>query len=374
MKKTFLNIFLAGGIFLGGCAAQSASQPPLPSPELEPGIRGEQFGIDKNINESTIDQYLGREDTIYRDMRMLVDTANYEAIGGDSCLSGIVEGFEVVPYPYLCNVEGLPAEVGEGYSGNTLFTVSEDGYTANYDESMEILEYLFPKDKNIILMCGGGGYAGMTKNMLVSLGWNADHIYNAGGFWFYEGEHAVSVKREENGKVYHDFHKLPYHHIEFNDLHRIGEVPETTGTDTPIISDIPVITAEELNQKVSQGDQFALFIYLPGCVSCRDFSPVISEYEKAGLVDIYAFSLEGVKAGDTILKDEIKYTPAVVIIDQGEIVARLLPDKDEDIPYYKNTENLSEWFHDKIGTEIISGTAESEITDCNSGCEVHIKG
>ncbi|MEE3424826.1 MAG: thioredoxin family protein [Erysipelotrichaceae bacterium] len=181
------------------------------------------------------------------------------------------------------------------------------------------------------------------------------------------------MKREEDGKVYHDFYKLPYHHIEFNDLHRIGEEPQTEEEETPVVSDIPVITAEELNAKVSQGDQFALFIYLPGCVSCREFSQVVSEYEKSGPVDIYAFSLEGVKAEDTILNDEIKYTPAVVIIDQGEIVARLLPDKDEDIPYYKNTEKLSEWFHDKIGTEIVSGSAESEITDCTSGCEVHIK-
>ena len=27
-------------------------------------------------------------------------------------------------------------------------------------------------------MCGGGGYAGMTKTMLVSLGWDENKIYN----------------------------------------------------------------------------------------------------------------------------------------------------------------------------------------------------
>ena len=31
----------------------------LPKPEVTKGIRGEQFGIDQNINEETIDQYLG---------------------------------------------------------------------------------------------------------------------------------------------------------------------------------------------------------------------------------------------------------------------------------------------------------------------------
>ena len=65
----------------------------LPTPELSEGIRGSQFGIDKNINEATIDDYLNRPDSVYRDMRMLKDPGNYEAIGGDSYLSGFVRGF-----------------------------------------------------------------------------------------------------------------------------------------------------------------------------------------------------------------------------------------------------------------------------------------
>ena len=143
----------------------------LPKPEITDGLRGT-FGIDKNINEKTIDNYLNRTDTVYRDMRMLKDPGNYEAIGGDSYLSGFIKGFEVVPYPYLVNVKGLPEEVGSTYEGTTLFTEENGEYKANYKESMQILEYLFPKDKNIFLICGGGGYAGMTKTMLVKLGWD----------------------------------------------------------------------------------------------------------------------------------------------------------------------------------------------------------
>ncbi len=192
----------------------------LPKPEKSDGIRGEQFGVDKNINEETLDKYLGRDDVVYRDMRMLKDPGNYEAIGGDSYLSGFVEGFEVVPYPYLVNVSGLPEEVGESYTGKTLFTQTKDGkYAANYEESMQILEDLFPKDKKIFLMCGGAGYAGMTKDLLVSLGWDADKIYNVGGYWYYNGEHDVKVKTERNGKTVYDFWKIPYHNIDFASLH-----------------------------------------------------------------------------------------------------------------------------------------------------------
>ena len=63
----------------------------LPKPEISEGLRGE-FGIDKNINEKNIDEYLNRPDSVYRDMRMLKDPGNYEAIGGDSYLSGFVKG------------------------------------------------------------------------------------------------------------------------------------------------------------------------------------------------------------------------------------------------------------------------------------------
>ncbi len=194
----------------------------LPKPELAEGVRGQQFGIDKNIDETTIDKYLRREDSVYRDMRMLKDPGNYEAIGGDSYLSGYVDEFEVVPYPYLVNVSGLPAEVGNSYTGKTLFTEDKDGnYTANYTESMQILEDLFPKDKNIFLMCGGGGYAGMTKNMLVKLGWDADKIYNVGGYWYYEGDNNVQVKTTRDGATVYDFWKIPYHNIDFSILHEI---------------------------------------------------------------------------------------------------------------------------------------------------------
>ena len=213
-----LIILLILGIIIGIFIFNNQKDESLPIPEVTSGLRGE-FGIDKNINEETIDNYLGRSDSVYRDMRMLKDPGDYEAIGGDSYLSGFVEGFEVVPYPYLVNVSGLPEEVGDTYTGKTLFTEKDGEYTANYEESMDILEYLFPKDKNIFLMCGGGGYAGMTKNLLVALGWDADKIYNVGGYWYYDGDNNVEVKNTKYGDTTYDFWKVPYHDIDFDSLH-----------------------------------------------------------------------------------------------------------------------------------------------------------
>ena len=209
MKRLLIILTLL--LFVSGCGEVE-----LPLPEVSEGARGE-LGIDKNINEATIDKYLNREDSVYLDMRMLVDDAQYENIGGDSYLSGFVKGFEVIPYPLLVNVTGLPEEVGETYSGKTLFTYVDDTYVANYEESLAFLEYYFPKDKNIFLMCGGGGYAGMTKNMLVALGWDENKIYNVGGYWYYQGENAVNIK---NNDIY-DFWKVTYHDIDFATLHEV---------------------------------------------------------------------------------------------------------------------------------------------------------
>ena len=225
MKKNLLCmlLILVSSFCLVGCKEEKVNEVVLPKPEITDGIRGEQFGIDKNINETTIDNYLGLDNVVYMDMRMLKDPGNYEAIGGDSYLSGFIKGFDVMPFPYLVNVSGLPEEVGDTYTGKTLFTYSEEkGYVANYEESLEILEYYFPKDKSIFLMCGGGGYAGMTKAMLVALGWDANKIYNIGGYWYYEGKNNISVKKVgKDDKVSYDFWKVNYHDIDFKDLHEV---------------------------------------------------------------------------------------------------------------------------------------------------------
>ena len=164
-------LILSAALIITSFIVRQPVEPALLKPELSEGQRG-QLGIDKNINEQTIDQYLGRSDSVYYDMRMLDDPASYENIGGDRMLSGFVNGFQVVPYPYLATVKGLPEAVGQGYDGPTLFTITDDNtYLANYAESSQILTDLFPKDKYIFLMCGGGGYAGMTKNLLVANGW-----------------------------------------------------------------------------------------------------------------------------------------------------------------------------------------------------------
>ena len=233
-NKKILIIGIITSIIIGGLLSYLVfgktieyTDKPLPAPELSEGLRGK-YGIDKNINETTIDNYLNRSDTVYRDVRMLVDSASWENKGGDRYLTGYIKGFEVIPSPYLAsytdayikqkekeNVYGL-------YTGKTLFTLQDDGtYTPNYKESMEILEAIFPKDKNIFIICGAGGYAGQVKDMLISLGWNKELVRDIGGYWYYNGKNSVQVKETIDGKDYYNFSKVPYYNIDFDSLHEV---------------------------------------------------------------------------------------------------------------------------------------------------------
>lgn len=227
MKKIMMPvIFLAIGLLIsylyvnGRFNLESA----LPKPELSEGLRGK-YGIDKNINEKTIDNYLNRTDTVYRDVRMLEDTASWENKGGERNLSGYIKGFEVIPSPFLANytddyIEQKKKENVSGlYQGKTLFKLDNEGnYTPNYKESMDILETIFPKNKNIFIICGAGGYAGQVKHMLVKLGWNEDLVRDIGGYWYYEGKNDVQVKEKIDGKEFYNFSKVPYYDIDFDSL------------------------------------------------------------------------------------------------------------------------------------------------------------
>ena len=227
MKK--LSLFLTALLLLALFSACGTSSQTKTLPLAEPDVES-QFGVDKNINIETIDSWLDRDDVVYRDVRMLFDPADYAAIGGDADLSRTIDGFKVVPYPYIATLSALP--VSGAYDGDCLFTVAwaEDGSVlsaeANFDESMMILEELFPKDKAIFLMCGGGGYSGMMRTLLIYLGWDAAKLYNIGGNWSYTGSRSLElVVYPENagGENIYATWRADYAYIDFLRLHPAGE-------------------------------------------------------------------------------------------------------------------------------------------------------
>lgn len=321
----------------------------LPKPEITGGTRGE-LGIDKNINEATIDEYLNREDSVYRDMRMLEDPGNYEAIGGDRFLSGYIEGFEVIPLPYIIPVTGLPTEVGDTYTGTTLFYDDNGTYVANYEESMDIINEIFPKDKVIFLMCGGGGYAGMTKNFLVSLGWDENKIYNTGGYWYYKGNHSINVKKEVNGVVSYDFDSVPYHNIEFDKL------TKSANYKAPIIkvTELKINTSE---MELEEGTSFKLnVIVLPNEATNKEVKWTSSNEAVATVSDEGLVKAIGVGDATITVKsvEGNKITTCKITVNKKEVSTRI---KIDDVS--KEANELATFDIDKINKEFYDTVDDS---------------
>ena len=361
--------------------------PKLPKPEVAEGERG-LLGIDKNINEKVIDKYLNREDSVYRDMRMLEDPAQYEEIGGDRYLSGYIKGFEIVPLPYIIPVTNLPKEVGETYTGNTLFFKMSDGtYVPMYKESMDIIEKLFPKDKIIFLMCGGGGYAGMMKEFLVSQGWNKDKIYVVGGYWYYEGKNDIKVPKKANGrKLDYDFSEVPYHEIDFTELTEIVPDRHNTGDIKPfeieeeyyggrdekfdkIVEKYenayedyndshPEYDADEYQEYYNEREQevadyinklmqnkqsFLLSVY--NDYGCGDDDDTIRtkalEFTEKNNLYVYDISVDVLFKTD-VVKD-VKNTPNFIMIKNGKVYTFYYNESDEDLKINESSKATANW-------------------------------
>lgn len=342
----------------------------LPKPEIASGERGV-MGVDAHVNEQTIDAYLNMPNTRYVDVRMPDDPADWEAIGGDSRISGIVEGFEVVPFPLLVPTGDLPDAVGKGYDGPTLFVSDGDGgYAAAYNESMSVLCDLFPPDEDIVLMCGAGGYAGKTKELLVSLGWREDHIWVAGGWWYYEGSHGVEVAHDNgHGQRTWDFHKLLIHGIDFDVLHPVGSGPDEGTSDeaAELVKNLPRVSdADGFRKAVGSGDA-VVYVYLPGCSACAEFAPVAAELAGTGQVSTYAVAYGDLP--DASLRLLVGHAPGVIVFSGGEPVASLSADRDDDVPVYRSLETFTGWLSRYLdGVSVTRGEAVADI-ECGEGCE-----
>ena len=382
-KKTIIItiiilIVLISGLITSFILFGSSKLKKLPLPEVTGGERG-LLGIDKNINESSIDEYLNRSDSVYRDMRMLDDPASYENIGGDKYLSGYVKGFEIVPLPYLIPVTGLPEAVGKTYSGRTLFELDENGkYIPVYKESMNILEDLFPKDKVIFLMCGGGGYAGMTKAFLVSLGWDENKIYNTGGYWYYDGNNNVKVPKTEKG---YDFSKVPYHEIKFDSLteierevklpiylddiyynNRDGEGVRSLSledfSDRVVLSegeeqenvlkeadDVAKEYGKIINEMLENRESFVMTVF-PGDFCYGDAGDSATAFlgQLAFRNNFYYYSVGLLVYKNTDLYKKVKYAPTILIVYKGKLIAYLDNENDDHIKYNESEEEFDKWF------------------------------
>ena len=206
-----------------GLNAEEVSPLPPSSPDPE-----SPFGIDLNINMSTVDQYLNRSDVVYRDLRMLVDPTTDPEIESAFSIEDILEGFRIIPLPFIAELPGTPVE-GK-YSGETLVSLEFDeedniiSHRFNYEESPLVLDDLFPKDRALFLTCRLGDHSGLMRKLLIHLGWQESMIYNVGGMWAYEGSSVVEITvypTQVGGNRLYATWRADYAVLDFDLLHKV---------------------------------------------------------------------------------------------------------------------------------------------------------
>ena len=135
------------------------------------------LGSASPIKASNLDDYLFRDDCVYIDTR---DAYQYYA-------EGHVAGFTNVPfYGYITDFN---------YNPNTLFSSIKtkngeeithfgdvNSYSPNYEESIKLIEDIFPRDKNIMAISTAGVESAYLLNLLLQLGYDGNKLYNVGSF------------------------------------------------------------------------------------------------------------------------------------------------------------------------------------------------
>ena len=124
------------------------------------------------INSENLKTYLGRTDVMYIDLRDYADYAKKH-----------LRNFECIPYFALI----FNADAHTDASLPQLFGGSVEEPVPVYEESDEILEAFFPKNKTIFLMCQSGGRVNQLMKLLNARGWDMTRIYNIGGMAQYAG-------------------------------------------------------------------------------------------------------------------------------------------------------------------------------------------
>ncbi|MBO5536731.1 MAG: rhodanese-like domain-containing protein [Clostridia bacterium] len=124
------------------------------------------------INSENLKTYLGRTDVMYIDVRDYADYAKKH-----------LRNFECIPYFALI----FNADAHTDASLPQLFGGSVEEPVPVYEESDEILEAFFPKNKTIFLMCQSGGRVNQLMKLLNARGWDMTKIYNIGGMAQYAG-------------------------------------------------------------------------------------------------------------------------------------------------------------------------------------------
>lgn len=111
-------------------------------------------------------------------------------------------------------------------------------------------------------------------------------------------------------------------------------------------SEYKEINSSELNELLEKEESFVVFVYQPMCIASSSFNAVLESFLKEKSLTIYKISFENLQK--TKYKRIIKNYPSFLVFYKGELSSYLDAEKDEDVNYFKKTNEFTNWLEERI--------------------------
>ena len=106
------------------------------------------------------------------------------------------------------------------------------------------------------------------------------------------------------------------------------------------------INKDEYEQLIRDKKSFVVMVDKPGCYTTENMRGFMANFPDDVQFRYYRLLWDDAK--ETNLHEKVKYTPSVAIIREGEVVAFLDADADEDTARYNSADALEEWLREYI--------------------------
>ena len=105
---------------------------------------------------------------------------------------------------------------------------------------------------------------------------------------------------------------------------------------------------DKLKELFDSKSNFVFYMYGATCSGCHKFTPVLDEYVKEKNIVVYAIEVMILKAANPDLAKTLRYTPAVAIIEEGELSTYICGNCDGQTESFKNKDGFGKWFESHV--------------------------
>lgn len=106
------------------------------------------------------------------------------------------------------------------------------------------------------------------------------------------------------------------------------------------------ITKEKLDELQNNKSSYLIFTYNSYCTFKVPCDNIFEEVMKKYNISIYSMPYELMK--QTFIHDKVTYAPSIIIINKGNIVTFLDPEKDDDLNKYQDANEFEKWLGEYI--------------------------